>query len=53
MKPTFDSSVRFFGLDWNHTFRVARNLVELTGAILEVIKDSIDASNEIDLILPR
>ena len=28
MQPTFDISVRFFGIDWPHVFRISQSLIQ-------------------------
>ncbi len=39
MRPTFDISVQYFGLDWSHIFRVSANLVQLVDSIIQRIRD--------------
>ena len=54
MRPTFDISVQFFGLDWPHIFRISSNLVGQVSGIRETLKENGgDISKEISVILPR
>lgn len=58
MKPTLDISVEFFGIDWNHVFRISQNLVQLVGELLNALKEDAQAGGEhntleVDLVLPR
>ena len=39
MQTTLDISVAFFGIDWPHILRVARNLVQLVEGLLVAIKE--------------
>lgn len=49
MYPTFDISVRFFGIDWGHIFRVSYNLVHCVDLMAEALVN--DTST--DVLLPR
>ena len=54
MRPTFDISVQFFGIDWTHLFRISCNLIQITNDVMQRLKERGDDPNfEIDLILPR
>jgi len=58
MRPTFDISVRYFGIDWTHLSRVSRNLIWLTNQIIDVLRRNSESGHnpaeeaEIDLALP-
>lgn len=53
MRPTLDISVQFFGIDWNHLFRISDNFLQLTEEIIAIFKDSTDINCEVDVLLPR
>jgi len=37
MYPTFDISVRFFGIDWHHIFNISHNLVQRVQALSDAL----------------
>ncbi len=54
MRPTFDISVQYFGIDWHHLTRVSCNLVQLTDEIIQVLRGAEDGANfSVDLVLTR
>ncbi len=56
MRPTFDISVQYFGIDWPHISRVARNLVQLTESVVDMVRrggEDGDGEGDVDLVLTR
>ncbi len=51
MFPTFDISVRFFGIDWIHIFRVSYNLIQSVDLMCDNLKGTSTAYT--DVLLPR
>ena len=39
MRTTHDISVRFFGIDWQHMFRISYNLSELVTEMAELARE--------------
>ena len=37
MYPTFDISVRFFGIDWPHVFRISQSLIQRVEQLSETL----------------
>ena len=37
MYPTFDISVRFFGIDWPHLFRISQSLIQRVELLSETL----------------
>ena len=37
MYPTFDISVRFFGIDWPHLFRISQSLIQRVEQLSETL----------------
>ena len=37
MYPTFDISVRFFGIDWQHLFRISQGLIQRVEQLSETL----------------
>ena len=37
MYPTFDISVRFFGIDWPHLFRISQGLIQRVEQLSETL----------------
>ena len=52
MYPTFDISVRFFGIDWSHIFRVSYNLIHCVDLMTSSVVESASTALS-DVLLPR
>ena len=52
MYPTLDISVRFFGIDWLHIFRVSYNLVQCLDLITDTLVNGTSTTFS-DVLLPR
>ena len=53
MRPTFDISVQYFGIDWDHMFRISLHLIQLTEEVAAAFKSMNEENNtEIDIVLP-
>ena len=52
MYPTFDISVRFFGIDWAHIFRVSYNLMQCIDLMTETLVKG-TSTTFTDVLLPR
>lgn len=51
MYPTFDISVRFFGIDWTHIFRVSFNLIQCVDLMLDTLVQGTSTAFT-DVLLP-
>lgn len=52
MYPTFDISVRFFGIDWIHIFRVSYNLIQCVDLMTDTLIMGTSTAFT-DVLLPR
>ena len=52
MYPTLDISVRFFGIDWLHIFRVSYNLTQCLNLMTDTLVKGTSTSFS-DVLLPR
>ena len=52
MYPTLDISVRFFGIDWLHIFRVSYNLIQSVDLMADTLVKGTSTAFS-DVLLPR